>query len=270
MSRRPHKLDLYRLAVQNPVAEATFLLRAYTHANRGQGRPTVLKEDFAGSAVLATMWAMMDVDHQAVAVDNHAATIRWARSRSERELGRRAKAVRFRQSDVLDARAPKADIIAALNFSTFIYHDRPSLERYFKAARRSLKPGGVLVIDAYGGPGAMRMGIQSRRIAPPAEENIRPFVYQWEQKSYDAATGRIDCRIHFKLHDGSTMPSAFRYDWRLWTLPELREAMQSAGFGEVTIWCDRVDAAGGRADGVFRPVKHMAAREDWIAYVVGA
>jgi hypothetical protein len=103
--------------------------------------------------------------------------------------------------------------------------------------------------------------------APPA------FEYQWEQRDYDAVTGRIDCRIHFVVGgDGGvhrTRRNAFRYDWRLWTLPELIELMREAGFVRAEAWCDRYDARTGQSDGMYRPIARMGAREDWVAYVVG-
>ena len=59
----PHKLDLYRLAVQHPQAEAAFLARVYAHYNRGRAA-TLLKEDFAGGAALAMAWVGLSDDHQ--------------------------------------------------------------------------------------------------------------------------------------------------------------------------------------------------------------
>jgi len=162
---------------------------------------------------------------------------------------------------------PRVDVVAALNFSTFVYHDRAALLAYFRSARRALRPDGVLVIDAYGGPGAMRTDVQHRTIRPDPASGLAPFVYHWEQRSHDPISARVDCRIHFTLASGARIDNAFRYQWRLWTLPELRELMGAAGFGAVEIWCDGHD--GRRSDGLYRPRRRITAREDWVAYVVG-
>ena len=85
--------------------------------------------------------------------------------------------------------------------------------------------------------------------------------------------------VHFLLHGkrmwrspqprrGRVLRSAFRYDWRLWTLPELTYLMLQAGFTRAEVWCDAYDPRRRRSDGIYRPRKHMPAREDWVAYVI--
>jgi len=133
----------------------------------------------------------------------------------------------------------------------------------------AMGPGGLLVLDVFGGPGAMRTGIQRRTVTPlDADEPIPPFTYEWEQRSFDALSGRVDCRIHFDL-PGRRLNNAFRYDWRLWTLPELLDCLEEAGFSRTEVWCDRYDPRQGHSDGIYRPIKSLPAREDWVAYVVG-
>lgn len=263
----PHRLDLYRLAVQHPEAEVRFLLRACAHHNGDDAWPTRLKEDFAGTAAVAAAWVALDEDHRALAVESHGPTLRWAERRWRRALGERAQDLHLVEADVLSVDRPKVDLVAALNFSTFIYHDRAALHRYFRAARRSLRPGGVIVLDAYGGPGAERLTTQQRRVTPDPDTGVEPFDYAWEQRGFDALTRRTDCRIHFTLANGRRLASAFRYDWRLWTLPELTELLREAGFDAPTAWCDRYDAAQGTSDGLYRPITALPAREDWVAYV---
>jgi hypothetical protein len=285
-TRRPHKLELYRRAVQHPMAEAAFLHRAYLNYAKGDP-PLLLREDFAGTCAVASAWIMMDDEHQAMAVEAHGPTTRWAQRTSDRELGDRADDLHIVEADVLDVDGPKVDITCALNFSTFMYHDRASLKQYFKAARRGLRRDGLLVIDAYGGPGAMRVGTQTRAVPPPPDvpreltsnapsgaptvkASGQPgFTYHWEQRSFDPSSHRTECRIHFEMDDGKRVNSAFIYRWRLWTLPELIEVMLEAGFKRSTAWCDRYDSEVGTSDGIYRPIRQMPAREDWVAYVVG-
>lgn len=255
----PHRLDLYRLAVQQPLTMAHLLVNAYAEFNPSRW-PTRLREDFAGTAALAMAWVQRDHDHQALAVDNHGPTVRFAQRRA-RKLGIDPTRFDYEEGDVLAVRSPKADVIAALNFSINIYHHRQDLLAYFKHARRCLRPGGLLVIDAFGGPGAMRISKQKRRVTPAGEENIPPFVYEWQQRDVDPLTGRIDCRIHFQLRDGRRIDNAFVYPWRLWQVAELIEALHEAGFNKLQVWCED-------DDGQFGPVDRIGPREDFLAYIL--
>lgn len=266
--RRSHRLDLYRLAVQHPQAEVYFLINAYAHYHRGRW-PTRLKEDFAGTAAIATAWVAAEADHLAIAVERHGPTLRRAQRYAARLLNLRAPALQWVHDDVMNVTRPCVDIVAALNFSTFIYHQRDDLRNYFRNAKRSLRPGGLLVIDAYGGPGAMQPGKQRRRVQSPPEENIAPFDYIWEQRSFDPVTARTECCIHFTC-GRRRLNNAFRYHWRLWTLAELREVMLEAGFGRAEVWCDPCDPKSGASTGRYRPMTTMPARHDWVAYVIGA
>jgi len=269
-TRPPHKLALYRRAVQHPYAEAEFIDRVYRHYNKTAA--LLLREDFAGSSAIASAWVAMDDKHQAMAVDSHGPTVRWAQRTAKGELGDRADDLHIVEADVMAVDGPRVDITCALNFSTFIYHDRAALKQYFKAARRGLSGDGLVVIDAYGGPGAMRIGTQTREIPP--DHALSPdtgpgFAYHWEQRCFDPITHRTECRIHFEFDGGKRINNAFIYRWRLWTLPELIEVMLESGFKRAEAWCDRFDPDAGISDGVYRVVRKMPAREDWVAYVVG-
>ncbi len=264
-NKKPHKLDLYRRAVQHPLAEVAFMQRAYRHYYKDM--PMLLREDFSGGCAIAAAWVALSPDHQAMAIESHGPTARWAQRTAQKELFDAAEDLHIVHADVMDINAPKVDITCALNFSTFIYHDRASLLAYFKHARRNLKRSGLLILDAYGGPGAMRTGTQTREV--PAEYDLPAFRYHWEQRRFDPLTHRTECRIHFELPDGRRLDSAFIYRWRLWTLPELTEMLLEAGFTKSAVWCDRYDTKTGQSDGKYRPLTKMPAREDYVAYVIG-
>lgn len=269
----PHNLDLYRLAVQHPLAEVAFLARVHQHyrnrtrlkTSRATAPASRLREDFAGTAAVAQTWVAMDENHRALAIEKHLPTLRWARKRVREELGDRAEDLIFLAGDVMQwapPTTPKVDLVAALNFSLFIYHRPGELLGYLKHARRCLAGGGVLVVDAFGGPGAMRAGIQKRMVRPDPCEGIAAFEYQWEQRSYNAVNNRLDCRIHFDLGPAGKRKNAFVYDWRLWTLAELTDAMLEAGFVRAQVW-------GQGAGPQYQPLDGMPSTENWVAYVVG-
>lgn len=257
-SRKPHRLDLYEQAVQHPLAEVAFLQRVHRHFQKASPKnirgeappPTRLREDFTGSAAVAAAWVMADPDHEAMAIDSHGPTVRFAQRRH-----RALEDLHIVQADVLDFDRPRVDLVAALNFSTFIWHTRADLLGYLRHARRCLRDGGVFVMDAFGGPDAQRLQTQRR-----AHDG---FDYLWEQRRFNPATGRIDCRIHFEFPDGTRRNNAFRYDWRLWTPPELTEAMRDAGFKEVALWADN-------GHGRYRPTKKLPEQDAWVIYLTAA
>jgi hypothetical protein len=65
------------------------------------------------------------------------------------------------------------------------------------------------------------------------------------------------------------MRNAFLYDWRLWTLPELRELMYEAGFANVHVLWEGTDRKTRKGNGIFRRVDHGGNEKAWVAYVVG-
>ena len=223
------------------------LARMYAALNDDRSAE-LLREDFAGTCAVAAAWCQSHPQRQAMAIENHRATLAWARRRH----GPTAD-LHLVEADVMAVGSPKVDVTAALNFSTLIYHDPASLLAYFRWARRGLRPGGVLVVDLFGGPGAQRLGVQDRR--------ADGFTYQWEQRAFDPLTHRLDCRIHFAFDRGPALRSAFRYDWRLWTLPEMQHLLAQARFGPVQVW-----AASPR--GRLRRVKRLPAAENWVVYLV--
>ncbi len=281
-SREPlDPLACYLRAVQHPEAEVIFLLKTYmTHRDKV---PAKLKEDFAGTAAIATQWVNYHDANSAVAVDLDRETVQWARRRATFVLPEHRLAdLSIIQADVRLVEEPRVDVVAAMNFSIFEYHDRSSLLAYFKTARSSLLTDGVLVFDLFGGPSAMQPSTVSTPVPPPMhlgdEDDIaRQFdaagvpehlTYHWEQRRYDALTSRIDCRIHFGIEDDIVARDAFVYDWRLWTIPELIELLDEAGFTGAAVWCDEVDPETGEGDGIYEPVDDLPDRNGWLVYIV--
>jgi hypothetical protein len=174
-----------------------------------------------------------------------------------------------------------ADIVSVLNFSIFYLDNVQKLVAYFAHARECLAPDGLLVLNAYGGVESKQVRTDAYEITPAprlaTEAAIPPFEYAWEQRSYDPATARMDCRIHFNVPDPETgalyaIHDAFRYDWRMWSLDELVSALQSAGFDRVEPWMHTYDPAIGPSSLFLGPdaVSQIEALPSWTAYVVAA
>ena len=151
--------------------------------------------------------------------------------------------------------SPKADVIAAQNFSFCTFKTRGDLLAYFRHARKNVKRKGVFVLDVLGGYETQ----QSPRREPRKEDG---FVYVWEHRRFDPVTQNGAFAIHFELRDGSVLKDAFTYDWRMWTIPEVREALVEAGFRKTEVWWEE-------DDGRWRPRTSASPDAVWLAMVVG-
>ncbi len=60
----------------------------------------------------------------------------------------------------------------------------------------------------------------------------------------------------------------FTYDWRMWSIPEIRDIMHEVGFRKTHVYWEGT-AKDGSGDGNFTRVDHGEACQSWIAYVVG-
>ncbi|GAB4520413.1 MAG: hypothetical protein Tsb0013_24030 [Phycisphaerales bacterium] len=235
MSTGANRYDLYESAVQSPEREARFL-----EALHG-GEPTCLAEDFSGPASICRAWLAMGPRRTAIATDIDPEPLEHAVHRLVQHLGREGvDRLELCNANVLEA-GGRPDIIAALNFGVCELHDRERLVTYFRHALFRLRAGGVHVVDLYGGENAYAPGVASCEIETPGGT----LLYEWEQIDANPLTGRVLNAIHFTTPDGARMERAFAYDWRLWSVPEVRDAMREAGFASTEVHA----AMGGAEDG---------------------
>lgn len=167
--------------------------------------------------------------------------------------------VQLVESDVMTVETPSVDILAAFNFSYFIFDKRDVLRTYFEKAYDSLKDDGVFFIDMFGGPEAQEETKEKTK--------HKGFTYVWHQAKFHPVTNFIRCHIHFKFPDGSRIKKAFTYEWRLWSAPELREILLEAGFSKATLYWEGEDEDG-EGNGEFTPDEKGEADLAWIAYIV--
>jgi hypothetical protein len=261
---------LYTAAVQSVDADLDFFQRVYRR-KRGRSFRT-LREDFCGTAALACEWVRRRPDHRAWGVDRDRGTLEWARERYLPVLGKGAARLRLLCDDVVQADGPRVDIVAALNFSYSVFKSRVELLRYFRKARGSLHSNGIFFVDAFGGTEAVCEDVEQRKIEKSVAfdgTKIPAFRYTWEQASFNPVDHHVVCYIHFKLRDGTKLRRAFSYDWRLWTLPEIREIMLEAGFDDAEVYAEGWDDEADDTDGIFRRRTRFENQAGWVAYVVG-
>ncbi len=250
--------DLYEKSVQAVDVEVEFLRNTY-RALRGREAQS-FREDFCGTASLACEWVRSGPRRHAIGVDLDAEVLDWGRRNRVARLPEAARArLKLLHDDVRSADTDPVDIVGAFNFSYFCFKTRDEMRDYFARVRDALRPGGLFFLDAFGGPDASDIVKEKTK--------FDDFTYVWEQEEFEPVTGRILCHIHFKFPDGSKMKRAFTYDWRLWTLPELRELLAEAGFSKVRVYWEGDDGEGG-GNGEFKEHATGVADPAWIAYLV--
>lgn len=260
LAAKADRYELYQRSVQEPEADIDFFLRAF---RRHFGRaPTTLREDFCAAANTACAWVQHRATHRAWGVDLDPEPLAWGRAHNVARLtAEQASRLVLVEGDVREpAGVPPVDLIAAQNFSYFLFKTRAELRAYFEAARAHLAPEGLLVLDVFGGPDAQRMGEEVTR--------HQGFQYVWDQARYDAITNGIECHIHFRFPDGSQLRRAFSYDWRLWTILEVRELLAEAGFRLAEAYWEGATAQG-EGNGIYTKRESASNEDAWLAYVVG-
>lgn len=253
---------LYELSVQCAESEVDFVEQTFQEIRGRKARH--LREDFCGTANVCCEWVRRSSRNTAVGVDLDGEVLEWGRQNRLKELSDKQRArVALIQDNVLTAKSQPADMVLAMNFSYWLFKDRSDLLRYFKVARRNLVDDGVMFLDAYGGYDSFREVDEEREIDDAGDG----FTYIWDQDKFNPVNNNLICHIHFAFPDGSVMEQAFTYDWRLYTLPEIRDLLTEAGFSKVTVYWQGWDDDG-EASGEFYPAEDADADAGWICYIV--
>jgi len=258
MAEQAELHDIYEKAVQAVDAEVEFLDETFRDL---RGRDAMsFREDFCGTASAACEWVRSRAGRVAIGVDNDASVLDWGRQHRVSQLPKRdRKRIELVLDDVRTVVTQPVDIVGAFNFSYFMFKTRDELRAYFARVRDALKPDGVFFLDAFGGPEGMSVQKEKTK--------YDGFTYVWDQAHYEPVTGRIVCHIHFKFPDGSKLKKAFTYDWRLWTLPEIRELLTEAGFKTVRVYWEGEDEDG-EGNGEYTESDTGDADAAWVSYIV--
>ncbi|KAJ2400592.1 hypothetical protein GGI23_001937 [Coemansia sp. RSA 2559] len=233
----------------------------YEYPGRRQAQS--LREDFCGTAVLCAEWVNSNpcANRHAYGVDIDPEVIDYAKKHTLEQhihgsdLDGRIKLV---CADVLsvcgdDSRAqgsnhigertvPRVDMIASFNYAMCYFHKRRDLVRYLRHSLGNLNDFGLLFCDLFGGHEAVRSGVSRMR-------NVGAFRYYFRQNSYDLVRSTIRFSLSFRMQDGSMLKDCFTYDFRVYSLCELREAMLEAGFDDVCVWMNVKNSSDFSEDG---------------------
>lgn len=251
------KYDLYLRAVQSPENDVEFLFDTYREL-RGQN-PKSLREDFCGTFALCCEWAKFRKDTHAWGLDLDEEPIAYGRKHHFEKLkDEEQRRVHILKRNVMIGVPMKVDIIAAMNFSYFIFKKRLILKTYFRKALAGLKENGVLILDCFGGALCEEVNEEKRRI-----EN---FYYFWDQASYNPVTHEAMFHIHFQRRGEAKRKKVFSYDWRMWSIPELRDLLYEVGFKKTTVYWEGTDRRG-EGNGIFKKTEKGDDSEAWVAYI---
>ncbi|XP_002980045.2 uncharacterized protein LOC9638833 [Selaginella moellendorffii] len=299
------KHDLYQRAVQAPRGEISYLQKFFLTYVGGR-IPLHMREDFCGTALICAEWVRGDARRTAVGVDLDDDALSWGLKNNvlggrgdtanrvdlfhQNVLHPLAKSGKF----VLENRSPasvetrnggegdedpeetrveqRSDVICALNFSCCCLQERKDLVSYFRQALSSISnKGGVFVMDLYGGLSSE----QSLRI----RRRYSDFTYTWEQEEFDIIKRTTRISLHFQLAKSRrVLRHAFSYHWRLWTIPEVRDCLDEAGFDSTHLWlCERPELLE-RKNGLdntnddkgdYEELESFNQCDAWNAYIVG-
>lgn len=255
------KYALYKASVQSPDNDVEFIRDVYKEL---RGRlPVTLREDFCGTHAISCEWVKLNSKFHAVGVDFDTEPLEYGKLNYQTLLKNSERArLETHNLNVLDRSVPHADIVAALNFSYFIFKSRAVMRQYFANCYRSLNDRGLFIVDCFGGTACSEANEEETFY----EED--DFSYFWDQESFDPVTNYALFHIHFKRKGEAKKLKAFTYDWRMWSVPEIREIMSESGFKKTHVYWEGT-TKNGEGDGDFRRVEKGEECESWISYIVG-
>ena len=248
----------YNKSVQSADVDVKFFRDTYKELKGKE--PKTFREDFCGTFKLSCEWVKLDDSFVAHGVDLDPEPIAYGKEKYLPKLEpSQVERINIQEGNVLDSGLPRADIIAACNFSYFIFKKRQVLKDYFTKNFEALNKDGIFIMDIFGG---------SECYEPNEEETEHDgFSYFWDQDSFDPVTNEAVFYIHFKPDGEKKMKRAFTYDWRLYSIPEIQDILEEVGFKNVHVYWEGTDEDG-EGDGEFKRVTEGEDCESWIAYIV--
>lgn len=260
MSEIFDKYYYYTKSVQSAENDVEFFNDFYKETRKTEA--ITFREDFCGGFLICCEWVKLGDKKKAIGLDLDQEPIEYGFKNYLSKLNQdQKKRVSIFEQNVLKSDLPKADMVAALNFSYFIFKERQVLKTYFQNVYDSLNENGLFFLDCFGGPATQERNEE--------EVEHEGFSYFWDQDYYNPINNDAKFYIHFKI-DGEKRKRerVFSYDWRMWSLPELKDLMTEVGFKDVKVLWEGSDEEGD-GNGVFTESKEGEECESWIAYVVG-
>ncbi len=251
------KYAYYRDAVQSAETDVAFYRKVYRELKGKE--PQSLREDFCGTFSLSCEWVKLRPKYQAIGIDLDPEPLEYGKANYLPELTPAQQSrIRLKEANVLTSVLPRADIGVAMNFSYFVFRTRDQMKTYFLNAKKACKKDGIFIVDIFGGSECYD---ENEEVT--AHKN---FSYYWHQASFDPVTNKGLFHIHFRPKGQKKIERVFTYDWRLWSIPEIRDIMEDVGFKKTHVYWEGTTKKG-TGDGKFTRTKKGEACDSWIAYI---
>jgi hypothetical protein len=226
----------------------------------------ILREDFSGTFALSCCWVQSDSKKSAISIDNDKETLEYGKKNYLANLSNdEQKRIQVQLGDAITKTSP-VDIIAIFNFSYCLIHEREKLLEYFKKVHSSLNVEGMMILDIFGGSDSEIPEIQEREVLN--NDQILPFVFEFERKSFNPITRISNYAIHFKYQDGTEVMDAFTYEFRMWSITEIRDVFKEAGFSKSLVYWEECDEEG-LGNGNFEASEDQENTINWNSLIVG-
>ncbi|MEZ6123309.1 MAG: hypothetical protein R3C49_09065 [Planctomycetaceae bacterium] len=264
LADKADKFVCYQQSVQAPDHEIDIFEQVYKEAYGA--KPVSLREDFCGTFAVCCEWVKSNRNRTAWGIDLCGDTLQWGRDHNLSQLKPAQQSrVELLQQDVRDGNTPPVDVLAAQNFSFWIFKTREELRTYFQAAHRNLNSQGVMVMDMMGGRECYDTTCTDKRTIVKGKKG---YDYHWQQATFNPVNHDASFYIHFRFADGSKLKNAFEYHWRFWTIPEVRELLQEAGFSESHVYWEE-ETEDGEDSGIWSRGEQAPNNPSWLCYIIG-
>jgi len=262
-SKTTDKHALYLASVQDPIGDVERVSKIYQEIFNKEA--ISFREDFSGTFALSCCWVQSGLNRSAIAIDIDHETIEYGKNNYLKNMEKsEQKRLEIIEGNAITETEP-VDVIAAFNFSYCLLHKRSELLKYFKNCHASLEKEGMIIMDIFGGSDSEILEVQERDID---NDIIAPFVFEFERKSFNPIDRLAHYGIHFKYSDGTEIKDAFTYHFRMWSLTELSDLLEEAGFSKILVYWEDSDDEG-FGNGNFYQTKTEENSYNWNAYLVG-
>ncbi len=258
------KHALYLASVQDPLSDVQrmndIFMEVYDKAAMS------LREDFSGTFALSCCFVQSARERSALALDIDEEALSYGKKNYLAHLtkGEQERLTVLRQNSI--STTVKVDLIAAFNFSYCLIHKRSELVEYFRHCHASLNDKGLLILDIFGGSDSEIPEVQERHI--DNSDYIAPFLFEFVREDFNPVNRLANYTINFKYDEGPQLLKAFHYHFRHWSIPELRDCLEEAGFSKSLVYWEHCDAEG-YGNGQYYSTEEEENSLNWNSYIVG-
>lgn len=216
------KHELYETTVQSGRKLVEFFRKEYKLIFLKL--PHTFREDFCGTGKLCSEWCKLNFENRAVGLDIDQPTLDYGI-----KFNKNFDSMELLNHNVLEPYNQETfDIICSLNYSHYILHKRKDLVKYFNNVYSGLNKNGIYILDFFGG---------SHIYETKAFTSFkRKDYYQMFGEQVNILNNVTKCSLRFKIGNKKKFEPLFHYDFRVYTILELREALEEVGFNKFKVY----------------------------------